>query len=243
MAKYDKAITIFAPDGQLFQVQYAFEAVNRGSATVVITGNDVIVLAVEKSAVAKLQDQRTIRKIQQVDDHLTITFAGLQADARILIDKARLECQSFRYSYEDSPSIEYIARFIAETQQKYTQKGGVRPFGISTFLCGFQDGKPQAFLTEPSGAYSQWKANAIGKKTKELREFLEEHYKEGLNETQAIRLGVETLLEVVESEKSIELCIIRSDNIVRFVPTEDIQVVVNQINKEKEEAEAAKKKI
>jgi 20S proteasome subunit alpha 4 len=99
------------------------------------------------------------------------------------------------------------------------------------------------FLTEPSGALSQWKANAIGKKSKELREFLEEHYHDGLNEAQAMRLGIETLLEVVESEKSIELCIIRPDNLSRFVPIEDIQSVVNQINKEKEEAEAAKKKI
>ena len=97
------------------------------------------------------------------------------------------------------------------------------------------------FLTEPSGAFSQWKANAIGKKSKELREWLEEHYKEGLNEAQTIRMAIETLLEVVESEKSIELCIIRPDNLSRFVPTEDIQVVVAQINKEKEEAEAAKK--
>ena len=111
---------MFAPDGQLFQVQYAFEAVNRGSATIAITGNDVIVLAVEKTASSNLQDARTIRKIVPVDEHLTITFAGLQADARVLIDKARLECQSFRMSYEDSPSIEYIAKFIAETQQKYT---------------------------------------------------------------------------------------------------------------------------
>ena len=101
-------------------MQYAFEAVNRGSATLAITGKDVIVLSVEKTAVVKLQDVRTIRKIQQVDEHLTITFAGLQADARVLIDKARLECQSFRFTYEDSPSIEYIARFVAETQQKYT---------------------------------------------------------------------------------------------------------------------------
>jgi 20S proteasome subunit alpha 4 len=92
MPTYDKAITVFAPDGQLFQVQYAFEAVNRGSATVAIAGQDSIVLAVEKNTVQKLQDVRTVRKIQQIDEHLMLTFSGLQADARVLIDKARLEC-------------------------------------------------------------------------------------------------------------------------------------------------------
>lgn len=92
MPTYDKANTVFSPDGQLFQVQYAFEAVNRGSATVAVTGSDCIVMAVEKMVTAKLQDARTIRKIQRVDEHLMMTFAGLQADARVLIDKVRLEC-------------------------------------------------------------------------------------------------------------------------------------------------------
>ena len=93
----------------------------------------------------KLQDPRTIRKIQRVDEHLMMTFAGLQADARVMIDKVRLECQSFRFNYEDEPSCEYIARFRGETQQQYTQRGGVRPFGISTFLSGFFDGRPMLF--------------------------------------------------------------------------------------------------
>ena len=92
MPTYDKANTVFSPDGQLFQVQYAFEAVDRGSATIAVTGSDCIVMAVEKMVTAKLQDARTIRKIQRVDEHLMMTFAGLQADARVLIDKVRLEC-------------------------------------------------------------------------------------------------------------------------------------------------------
>ena len=95
MPSYDKAITIFAPDGNLFQVQYAFEAVNRGSATVGVRGNDCVVLAVEKKSTAKLQDSRTIKKIQQVDKGIMLTFAGLQADARVMVDQARLEAQSF----------------------------------------------------------------------------------------------------------------------------------------------------
>ena len=142
MPTYDKANTVFSPDGQLFQVQYAFEAVNRGSATIAVTGTDCIIMAVEKMATQKLQDPRTIRKIQRVDEHLMMTFAGLQADARVLIDKVRLECQSFRFQFEDEPSVEFIAKFTGETQQKYTQRGGVRPFGISTFLSGFTDGRP-----------------------------------------------------------------------------------------------------
>ena len=145
MPTYDKAITIFAPDGNLFQVQYAFEAVNRGAATIGVKGANCVVLAVEKKTAAKLQDPRTIRKIQQVDSHIMLTFAGLQADARVLIDKARLECQSFRFSLEDEPSLEYIARYVAETQQSYTQKGGVRPFGISTFIAGFEENEPKLY--------------------------------------------------------------------------------------------------
>lgn len=222
-------------------MQYAFEAVNRGSATIGITGTDCVVLAVEKNSVAKLQDPRTIRKIQRLDEHLMLTFAGLQADARVLIDKARLECQSFRFNYEDAPSIEYIARFMAETQQKYTQKGGVRPFGISTFLTGFENGAPHLYMTEPSGAFGEWKANAIGKKSKELLEFLEKKYSTGLTQSESIRLAIETLLEVVESEKSIELVVIKAGNVTENVSEADIASIVAVINAEKEEAEAAKK--
>jgi 20S proteasome subunit alpha 4 len=190
MPTYDKAITVFAPDGKLFQVQYAFEAVNRGSATIGIKGKDCVIFCVEKNITAKLQDARTIRKIQQVDENVMITYAGLQADARVLIDKARLECQSFRFQNEDHPTIEYVTRYLADTMGKFTQRGGARPFGISNFVAGFEADQPQLFLTEPSGAYSEWKANAIGKKSKELREFLEKHYVDEAGEEESIRLAL-----------------------------------------------------
>ena len=241
MPTYDKANTVFSPDGQLFQVQYAFEAVNRGSATIAISGADCIVLAVEKNTVAKLQDPRTIRKIQRLDEHLMMTFAGLQADARVLIDKVRLECQSFRFNYEDAPAVEYIAKFTGETQQKYTQRGGVRPFGISAFITGFVDGNPALYQTEPSGAVGQWKASAIGKKSKELREFLENKYADGMNQQTTLRLAIETLLEVVESEKNIELCMVKAGNVSEMVSQARIQAVVNEINSEREAREEEKR--
>lgn len=145
MPSYDKSLTIFAPDGKLFQVEYAFEAVNRGTATIGLKGANCTVLAVEKKPIATLQDPRTIRKIQRIDRHVMCTFSGLQADARVLIDKARFESQSFRFNMEDEPSIEYLAHSVAKEKGKYTQKPGVRPYGISCFFAGFQDGKARLF--------------------------------------------------------------------------------------------------
>ena len=110
-----------------------------------------------------------------------------------------------------------MARFMGETQQKYTQRGGVRPFGLSTFLTGFVDGSPALYQTEPSGAVGQWKASAIGKKSKELREFLESKYEPAMTQQASMRLAIETLLEVVESEKNIELCIVKAGNVSEMV--------------------------
>lgn len=142
-----------------------------------VRGAEVVVLGVEKKSVAKLQEERTVRKICLLDDHVVMAFAGLTADARILINRAQIECQSHKLTVEDPVTLEYITRYIAGLKQKYTQSNGRRPFGISCLIGGFDyDGQPHLFQTEPSGIYYEWKANATGRSAKTVREFLEKNY-------------------------------------------------------------------
>ncbi|EPZ35057.1 Proteasome, alpha-subunit domain-containing protein [Rozella allomycis CSF55] len=184
---YDSALTVFSPDGHLFQVEYALEAVNKGTTAVGVRGEDVVVLGVEKKSVGQLQEARTIKKICMLDEHICVAFA------------ARVECQSHRLTVEDPVTVDYITRYIAGIQQKYTQRGGVRPFGISLLIMGMDlDKKPRLYTTDPSGIYSEWKANVVGRSSKTVKEFLEKNYKEGLSRYETIKLAVKSLLEVTK---------------------------------------------
>jgi len=179
-----------------------------------------------------------------LDDHVCIAFAGLTADGRILIDKARVECQSHRLTVEDPVSIEYITKHIAGIQQKYTQSGGVRPFGIATLIVGFDpnDTIPRLYQTEPSGIYHAWKACAIGRSSKTVREFLEKNYTDDLGRDESIKLTVKSLLEVVQTgAKNIEISVMESFGVITNLELSEIEKIVATIEAEKE-AEAERKR-
>jgi 20S proteasome subunit alpha 4 len=246
MAGYDRAITVFSPDGHLFQVEYAQEAVKKGSTAVGVRGKDVVVLGVEKKAVAKLQEDRTVRKICQLDEHVLMAFAGLTADARVLIKQARTECQSHRLTVEDPVTLEYITRHIASLKQRYTQSNGRRPFGISCLITGFDyDKTPRLYQTDPSGTYHEWKANAIGRNAKTVREFLEKNYTPENVETEelTVKLAIKALLEVVQSGgKNLEVAVMRQETGLQMLDVSEIERVVKVVEKEKEEEAVSKKK-
>jgi len=134
-----------------------------------------------------------------------------------------------------------VARFVARTQQKYTQRGGVRPFGISTLMAGFDGDKPCLMQTDPAGTFSSWKANAVGgKNAKGMREFLEKGWEEGLSKEEGIKLAVKSLLEVVDSgSKNMEICVVEKGG-RKMLSEEEIAKVVEEIEGEGNEGEERK---
>jgi len=242
MARYDRAITVFSPDGHLFQVEYAMEAVRKGTTAVGVRSPDHIVFAVERKTTAKLQDPRTVRKIHKLDENIVLSFAGLTADARVLINRARIECQSYRLTFEDAPSVEHMAEFVSGIQQRYTQSGGVRPFGISTLIMGFDEsGAPQLYQTEPSGNHTAWKAVSTGRNQKTVKEFLEKNYNEE-TAVDGVKLACRALLEVVEAGgKNIEVAVMRRGQPLHFLPDEEVEELCTKLEAEKKADEASKK--
>jgi 20S proteasome subunit alpha 4 len=255
MERYDRAITIFSPDGHLFQVEYAQEAVKKGSTAVGVRGKNCVVIGVEKKSIPTLQDDRTIRKIHSIDEHIMLAFAGLSADARVLVDYARVECQSYKLTLEDPVTVGYIARYIANTKQRFTQSPGRRPFGISMLIGGFDyDGTPRLFKTEPSGTYYEYFANSTGRGEKPVREYLEEHYNDETikDEASVLKLVIKALSQVVQSgAQNIEIAVMKanldepSHCSHRLLPVEEVEALLKEVDDERaaaEAEEAAKKK-
>ena len=158
---YDRAITVFSPDGRLYQVEYAIETVRRGSVAVGVKTSEGIVLAVEERS-RKLQITDMPQKIFKIDDHIGVAAAGYIPDARSQVDNARFFSQSNRLIYDEDVHVETVAKHLADQCQQFTQYAGVRPFGVALILGGVNKDGPHMFLTDPSGTYIEYDATSIG---------------------------------------------------------------------------------
>ncbi|MDV3293268.1 MAG: archaeal proteasome endopeptidase complex subunit alpha [Nitrososphaerales archaeon] len=199
-AGYDRAITIFSPDGRLYQVEYALETVRRGNLAVGVRTKKGVVLAVEERG-RKLQSADSGNKMFQIDDHVGAVGAGYIADARIQVDNARVMAQSNRLIYDEPVDVESIAKRIADMNQQYTQYAGVRPFGVSLIIAGVdENGGPVVFLTDPTGTYAGFHAIAVGQGSDQVNDYLEKNYKMEASLEDAITLAIECIYLVSEDK-------------------------------------------
>jgi proteasome alpha subunit len=202
-AGYDKSMTMFSPDGRLYQVEYAMETVRRGSLALGIKTNQGTLLAAEEK-INKLQTSGLTQKIFQVDNHIGVAAAGYIPDARILVDHARMASQSNRLVYDQPVDVETLARKIADLLQQFTQFGGVRPFGVSLIFCGVDRTGSHIWKTDPSGNYVAFNAIAIGSGSEKVIELLEKQYKEDISFDNAAILALESIFTSSDQPTNIE---------------------------------------
>ena len=201
-AGYDRAITVFSPDGRLYQVEYAIETVRRGTLAIGIKCKDGVILAVEEKS-RKLQLSDVTQKIFQVDDHIGVAAAGYIPDARTQVDHARFFAQSNRLIYDEPVDVEGVAKNLADMAQQYTQYAGVRPFGVALILAGVDKNGSSLFLTDPSGTYIGYNAIAIGAGSDQVNEFLEKNYRADIDREEAAILAIESIYLVSEDKTGI----------------------------------------
>jgi proteasome alpha subunit len=233
---YDRAITVFSPDGRLFQVEYAREAVKRGTTAAGVKAKDGVVLLVDKRITSRLIEAESIEKIFQIDDHIGVATSGLVADARALVDRARVEAQINMVSYDEPIGVEVIAKKICDHKQTYTQYGGVRPYGTALLIAGVDDSRPRLFESDPSGALLEYKATAIGAGRNAFMEIFESDYKEDMDIDAAIMLGMKALYTSTEGKldaATLELGIVTLENRqFRKLSKEEVSGFVSRISEE-----------
>ncbi len=217
-AAYDRAITLFSPEGKLYQVEYATKAADMGTLGVGIVYKEGVLLAADRRKVSRLVVTSS-EKIFQVDEHIAILSSGIVGDARALVDHAREFVERYRTLYDKPPTTELVAKEIARIKQIYTQYGGIRPFGVVFLIAGF-DKRPRLFETVPSGAMTEYKADATGYGKKAVMEFFEKEYRDDMTLEEAKELAIRAIRVGVGEEvdeKSIQMVYIDTDRIVKRV--------------------------
>lgn len=194
---YDRAITMFSPDGRLLQVEYAKKTVRQGSTAIGLVCSDGVLLVADKRVVDLLIVPESVEKIWQIDVHIGAAASGILSDARVLIDRAQLKAQQNRVTYDSEIDTLTIVKDICDLKQICTQSGGLRPFGVSVLVAGIDDHTPKLFETDPIGIYFQYRATAIGEGEVEVEEILHNEYKPELTIEDGLKLSLRALKKVL----------------------------------------------
>ena len=235
---YDRGITIFSPDGRLYQVEYAREAVKRGSASIGVRTDGGVALLADRRIRSSLMEPSSVEKLHKADDHIGIASAGHVADARQLIDFARRQAQVNRLRYEEPIGVEALTKEITDNIQQYTQVGGARPFGVALIVGGVENGDPRLYETDPSGVPTEWKSVAIGNEREAILEHLEENYRADADLDGAIDLALSALASAKEEALDAEgvlLSTIDADEGYRKRSDEEIGSALSELDLDTDE--------
>uniref|UniRef100_T1JNL4 Proteasome subunit alpha type n=1 Tax=Strigamia maritima TaxID=126957 RepID=T1JNL4_STRMM len=221
--RYSFSLTTFSPSGKLVQIEYALAAVASGAPSVGIKAANGVVLATEKKHKSILHEEHSVHKVEIITKHVGMVYSGMGPDYRQLVRRARKLAQQYQLTYQEPIPTSQLVQRIANIMQEFTQSGGVRPFGVSLLIVGWDDGKPFLFQCDPSGAYFPWKATAMGKNFINGKTFLEKRYNEDLELEDAVHTAILTLKEGFEGQMTsdnIEIGICNEQGFKRLLPSE-----------------------
>ncbi|GAX77419.1 hypothetical protein CEUSTIGMA_g4864.t1 [Chlamydomonas eustigma] len=205
-SEYDRGVNTFSPEGRLFQVEYAIEAIKLGSTAIGIVTSEGVVLAVEKRLTSPLLEPASIEKVMEIDEHVGCAMSGLVADAKILVDHARAETQQHRFSYNEPMPLESITQSLCDLALRFGEDsdeggGGLsRPFGVALLLAGWDEHGPALFHAEPSGTYTRYQAKAIGSGSEGAQSSLQEQFRKDLTLKEAEVAALSILKQVMEEK-------------------------------------------
>eukprot|EP00803_Ostreobium_quekettii_P005293 evm.model.scf_37.19 EVM.evm.TU.scf_37.19 scf_37:163835-167639(+) len=203
-SEYDRGVNTFSPEGRLFQVEYAIEAIKLGSTAIGVRTGEGIVLAVEKRITSPLLEPSSVEKLMEIDEHMGCAMSGLTADARTLIEHARVETQQHRFSYNEAMPVESCTQSLCDLALRFGEDnddGGMsRPFGVALLIAGWDENGPILFHADPSGTYVKYDAMAIGSGSEGAQTTLQESYRKDMTLQEAEVLALSTLKQVMEEK-------------------------------------------
>jgi len=224
---YDEDSTIFSPDGRLFQVEYARETVKKGDTTIGLKFKNGVVLVAYKSMFSNLIEVDSMEKITKIDDSIGCAFIGLSADARHLIELAQEEAQIHKIWYDEPITVKNLVRNICDYKQLFTTFTGVRPFGVVLFIAGFDPTGIHLFSTDPSGAYTEYKAICEGKKSDKISTYFDKFYTPEINLDEAIELTINAIQKSIDKKlkkDNLEIATIEKNRLYYKIFKKDLKI-------------------
>ena len=196
---YDRAITMFSPDGRLLQVEYAKKTVKQGSTAVGVVCKEGVAIVTDKRIVEPLVIADSVEKIFKIDGHIASTASGILSDARVLIERAQLKAQQNRVTFDSPIDILSIVKDICDLKQICTQSAGLRPFGVSLLIGGVDSQGARLFKTDPTGIYFEYKACVIGEGDGDIEEVINKEYKDTMTLEEASKMVIKAMIKVLNN--------------------------------------------